>query len=268
MDDADESIFNQGEEFLADVRRTEVGLDLGTKLFDFGELRVGALTGSTQIDPRLTVINEIDGIDGIDDDTGGWRALFSFDRLDNANFPRSGTFAQLELYLSRDNLGADREYDRLYADVGHAWEFGKWTQIAGLAYGTDLGSELPVYDAFRLGGFLNMSGLNNGELVGSRMGKASLVTYRKLGRAPGLFGGDFYLGGSLEAGNAWPEGMENTASLSDLRYSGSVFGGVDTLFGPVYVGWGLSEGGRSQWYLLLGRIFGTSRLTTAPRLGG
>jgi NTE family protein len=259
-ENSDEFIWVAGQENVAAVERREFGLDLGARLFAIGELRVGALTGNARLE-------SVD-IGNINDDTGGWRALFNFDGLDNANFPRRGTAARAELYLSRDSLGADREYERLYVQVGHAWKFGKWTQIAGLAYGTDLGSELPAYDWFRLGGFLNLSGLGDGEVVGSRMGQASLITFRKVGSMPGLFGGNLYLGGSLEAGNAWPEGLESGATLSDLRYAGSIWGGVDTLFGPFYIAWGLSEGGRSEWYIFLGRIFGANRLRTTPRLGG
>jgi NTE family protein len=259
-EDSDESVFVSDQEMLVSTSRRETGLDLGTKLFAVGELRVGALSGKAKIVPQSIDFEETD------DDTGGWRLLFDFDGLDNANFPRSGTFSRLELYVSRDELGADREYDRLFANIGHAWSFGNWTQLAGLSFGTDLGSDLPSYDAFRLGGFLNLSGLNPNELAGSQMGQASLITYRKVGAVPGLFGGDLYLGGSFEAGNVWQR--EASSSLSDLRYAGSIWGGVDTLFGPLYAAWGLSEGGRNQWYIFLGRIFGANRLNTTPRLGG
>ena len=88
-----------------------------------------------RIDPRSPTSKEID------DDTGGWRLLFKFDGLDNANFPRSGTTSRSSSCMSsRDSLGADREYERLFAQIGHAWTIGKWAQIAS-AFGTDLGSE-------------------------------------------------------------------------------------------------------------------------------
>jgi NTE family protein len=267
-EDADERIFLGGLETVVESRRREWGLDIGTKLFSVGELRVGALQGRSEIDPRT-----ID-VDPIDADTGGWRMLFNFDGLDNANFPRRGTSALLELYLSRRSMGADLNYDRLFVSLGHAWKMGNWTQIASADYGTDLDSGLPAYDWFRLGGFLNLSGLRLGEVAGPEMGQLRLITYRKTGKIPSLFGGDLYLGASLEAGNAWfPEistsaGSYGGAALNDLRYAGSVFAGVDTLFGPLYLAYGISESSRSEWYLFLGRIFGADRFSSSPRIGG
>jgi hypothetical protein len=35
--------------------------------------------------------------------------------------------------------------------------------------------------------------------------------------------------------------------------NGSVFAGIDTLFGPLFLGGGISEGGDSNFYLSLGR---------------
>ena len=62
---------------------------------------------------------------------------------------------------------------------------------------------------------------------------------------------------------ALPEG---DASFSDLIPAGSLWAGVDTLFGPVTVGFGLAEGGKTTWYVYLGRLFGAPR-SVAERLG-
>jgi NTE family protein len=124
--------------------------------------------------------------------------------------------------------------------------------IAAADYGSGLGSDIPVYDEFTLGGFLNLSGFQRDILQGSVRGFARLLYYRRFGKAPGLLGGDMYLGGSLETGNVWLD--TDLAGFDDLRYSGSVFGGVDTLLGPVYLGYGRADGGTDSLYLFLGRI--------------
>jgi NTE family protein len=44
-------------------------------------------------------------------------------------------------------------------------------------------------------------------------------------------------------------------SFGDLRKNGSLFFGVDTPLGPVYLATGYDEGGDSAFYLFLGRTF-------------
>jgi NTE family protein len=56
---------------------------------------------------------------------------------------------------------------------------------------------------------------------------------------------------SLEAGDVWQ--IRSDISASDVLVNTSLFAGVDTFFGPLFIGAGLSEGGDSNFYLLLGR---------------
>jgi hypothetical protein len=51
--------------------------------------------------------------------------------------------------------------------VGPHWVFGT------IDLGTDLGSELPPYEQFELGGFLNLSGLERGAARGDVKGLAT-----------------------------------------------------------------------------------------------
>ena len=52
--------------------------------------------------------------------------------------------------------------------------------IGGLEYGTDLGSDIPFFDEFELGGFLNFSGLPRGELQGDVKALGTLGYYRQV----------------------------------------------------------------------------------------
>ncbi len=61
-----------------------------------------------------------------------------------------------------------------------------------------------------------------------------------------------YAGVSLEAGNTW---LERDDMFSDLRMNGSLFFGLDTPLGPVYLATGFDEGGDKAFYLFLGRTF-------------
>jgi NTE family protein len=59
-----------------------------------------------------------------------------------------------------------------------------------------------------------------------------------------------YLGASLEAGNAWSS--SDDIGFDSLLTNGSVFIGMDTYFGPVYLAAGFAEGGRTNFYLFVG----------------
>jgi NTE family protein len=56
---------------------------------------------------------------------------------------------------------------------------------------------------------------------------------------------------TLEIGNVYQE--QEPVSLETLRTAGSIFVGADTVIGPAFVGWGISEGGRRRIYLSIGR---------------
>jgi NTE family protein len=88
-------------------------------------------------------------------------------------------------------------------------------------------------------------------LSGPHTGLARLVYYRQVGATgSGIFNMPVYVGGSLEAGNAWLNRSE--MSLGSTVVNGSLFAGLDTFFGQLYVAAGFSENGESNFYLFLG----------------
>jgi len=243
----EESIFVGNALTVVESDRSEAGLDFGYQIGGIGQIRAGFVRGEFEIDP----------ISGVSDrmkfDLGYQRTQLIIDQIDDPYFPRKGTFARVDLGFSREGFGADDEYDRLSASVVEALSAGKNTWLIGLEFGTDLGSTLPFYADFSLGGFLNLSGLPRDSLAGPKLGMGRVVYYRQVGEMPSLLGGDFYLGASLEAGNVWAR--DASISLSDVLLAGSVWAGVDTVLGPMYAGYGVAEGGEHSFYFFLGRIF-------------
>jgi len=107
---------------------------------------------------------------------------------------------------------------------------------------------------FPLGGFLNLSGLRADSLTGPNFGIARLVYYRQIGRGgPGYLDVPTYLGMSLEAGNVWQKRSE--ARFGNTEKDASVFVGMDTFLGPVYLASGFDRHGNQAFYLFLGRTF-------------
>ncbi len=225
------------------------GLDLGLQFSRYGEIRAGVMRGRlfTDLDNGGVLTN------ASRQDIAGYTGRLTLDQLDSASFPRKGYFLRSALFLSRRSLGAELEYEKLetVAVVGHS--FGRNTVMARARYGSNLGSDLPSYDEYSLGGFLNLSGLPPASLRGQTSALAQLFLYRKILEMPQGIGRGVYLGGSLEAGNAWGPGV--SSSWSDLRPAGALFLGVDTVFGPIFFGYGRADSGDGSFYLFLGRPF-------------
>ena len=237
-----------GELALAEFEGGTVRLDFGIQFGNWGELRVGAEQGNIE-----GFVGEGDGLIEIDAELGQYRLEGTLDQLDNANFPRYGNFTTLLLERSRADLGADDPFDRLEFQTVGAYSWGRNT-ITGLGqYGSPLGDNLPVYAEFQLGGFLNLTGLQPGEVRGDKAALAVGTYYRQIANLPQALGGGIYLGMSLEAGNAWD--AARGFDFDDLRYTSSIWAGVDTILGPIYAGYGHADAGDDAFFLFLGQPF-------------
>ena len=99
-----------------------------------------------------------------------------------------------------------------------------------------------------------MSGITPESLVGPHFAIARGIYYRQVGRGgQGFLNVPVFIGTSIEVGNVWTS--RHDISLSSARTNGSLFIGLDTLLGPVYLATGFDEGGGSAYYLFLGRTF-------------
>ncbi|MEJ2132967.1 MAG: patatin, partial [Gammaproteobacteria bacterium] len=110
--------------------------------------------------------------------------------------------------------------------------------------------EAEATQAFQLGGFLELSGLEPDQLLGQQLFLGRAILLRQMRRSLFL---PSYLGMSLEAGEVWQD--QNDVSLGDLRVAGSLFVGFDTILGPFYFGGGWAEGGDRAAYVRLGQTF-------------
>jgi NTE family protein len=242
----------EGELERVHIAFTSASLDLGVQFRNVGELRVGAVRTSGDVD----ILTE-SAVEPFRFKLGGWRSSLTIDRFDNADFPRHGSSLEARLFLSRQAMGADTDYDQLDIFLSGAFSFGRNTILGWVDAASNLDSEIPFFERFQLGGFLNVSGLDPGTVEGNLGGVMTAVYARELALLPTGLGDGVYVGGSIEAGGAWETDSE--ASLSDLIWAGSVFVGADTRFGPLYLGYGQTEVGDSSFYLFLGRLFTQSR---------
>lgn len=238
-----------------DVVRGRLGADFGTTLRGT-ELRIGPYYGQTEVSldtgsPQLPV--------GRITDTGV-RARILYDTLDSAAVPRSGTRVLLEARNPLEALGADVQYTRAFLSATTAYSFGPNTLALKLKGGSSFGEQMPYYDQFPLGGFLNLSGYANEQFRGNDMAFAGLAYYRQIAALPPPIGRGLYLGASLEAGWLSEGVIRNPATGRNVilspeqdGYGGSIFFGSDTWIGPAYLGLGVSGSGESAIYVLLGQ---------------
>jgi NTE family protein len=229
-----------------DMKEGRIGIDAGAALGTWGEARIGPLWRRVEADvdtgsPLLPSVRE---------NTAGVRARLFADQRDNPFFPRKGHGATASLYVADEGMGSDRNYQRAEATLNGARSWGEHTFNATVSAGSDLGSGLPGYELFKLGGPLQLSGYRIGEFLGSGMTFGRLMYYKRTYALPEILGSGMYVGASLEAGNM--TGRVGETSGKGTLTSASVFLGADTFLGPAYFGVGVGEAGRWSVYLMLG----------------
>ena len=130
---------------------------------------------------------------------------------------------------------------------------GKSTLIPRLRLGGTLTGNPGPQNLFLLGGLLNLSGYQSGQVSGQYVGLGELIYLYRLDSASAAFTIPLYAGGSLEVGGAWNDLDE--VSFDSLIPAGSLFLGADTPLGPFYLGAGVADGSSVSLYMLLGKLF-------------
>ena len=228
------------------VRDAQVALQLGRRLGTLGEVRLGYQYGSVHAYPSTGVPQFTD----ISVKQGGLTAMLTLDQFDNWAFPTSGYNVSAQYWAYRDGLGADVDYDKGIVDANYAFGFQRHGLIVGGRYGTRFGTQLPLYDAFSLGGLFNLSGFQENQLLGTGVKLGRIIYHYRLGEG-NRFITAYYAGGSLEAGNVTDR--INGPVHSGVIWGSSLFVAADTAIGPLYLALGFAEGGSYAVYLYLGR---------------
>lgn len=234
------------------VRTFEYGLDAGREFGNWGEMRAGVLRTEGTARVKLGDFSVLDDRFGVH---AGFVRL-SYDRLDSANFPRSGQAFRAEWRGEGDsNSNGTPGADLLTLDWRGALSRGKNTAVAWISAGSTVGgSDTNVRSYFPLGGFLNLSGLRARSLAGPHYAIARFIYLRKVGSGgEGVLNVPAYAGISLESGNVW--NRRSDISFGSAQNDAALFFGADTYIGPAYLAAGFDEGGNTAFYLFLGRSF-------------
>ena len=241
------NVFDAAGNNLARYQLATYGLELGAgrEFGTWGEGRLGYRRGSGTAE--VTVGTPAPDLDV---DLGEVFLRLADDKFDDLYFPRTGHIGRVELRVARDGLGASSDYDQVLLSYAQAFSWGNNTVIGQFAGATTLDDDAPLAGLFRAGGFLRLSGFAEDELSGQHFGEANLIYMRRLAAAQ-FFAS--YLGASLELGNVWQDSSD--VSLDNTIFAGSVFLGLDTPIGPVYLAYGRTEQEDQAIYLYIGPRF-------------
>ncbi len=231
------------------LQRYGYGLSLGRQIANNGEIRFGVGQAWGEADVRV-------GDQQLPDfsfEEGYYQLRYSFDTVDDVDFPREGEDIGLTLRQYDPSLGSDRRYRQWEFRLDKAVSFGLDTLVFGGRYGRTLDDAEIVTSSFLLGGARQLSGFRQDALSGQNISLARMIYYRRM--TPRSFLPlDFplYLGASLERGRAW-----NNDNAFDSGYinAGSIFIGYETPLGPLNFSYGLNDEAERALYLNLGRSF-------------
>ena len=226
-------------EYRAGTGSTE--LAVGANLGLLGQARLGRRSShyKATLDTGLPLFPDLSVRDN------GWFAVLDLDQRNGLYFPNRGWSARASWYET-----AQRDYAKLTLEARGAWQLGSWVVATRAAATASPRGNLPFDDAASLGGFLNLSGFANGQLLGDNMRYVNLRGERIIGRAPLGLRGDMRLGLALEAGKMGTPITEprRTGWLN----SGTLYLGGETSLGPLYLGVGHSTSGATNAYLFIG----------------
>nr|WP_245000094.1 patatin-like phospholipase family protein [Chromobacterium violaceum] len=244
-------VFNEDHTVLATFNNSifETQLNAGVTLGKYGEWRFGLYRQDN--DFTLSQGDPDPGVNTRFRDVGVQTRLV-VDQFDNPRWPRAGYYFNGKLGAGLPGLGSEVN-QKFYDFTGElAHTYGDFTaRFTAKAKGNiDVRSDAFVPQ--QLGGFLNLTGYQSGELLASEVALARLMVYWRAASLPAVLGSGVYAGVSLEAGRLWGEDFSSLPQTHRWIPAGSVFLGADTILGPFFVGVGSAQGGRLTGYIYLG----------------
>ncbi len=233
-------------------RSGTLGIDLGQSWAELGELRMGLTQLVERTTPDLVANTQSAGTAVTIRETG-LRVAAVIDQLDFANFPTRGYRFDAEAVggrRQRSGSGLREDFTRLEAEGTIVGSWGQHTLNLYARVQRTPQDNLSALGRYTLGGFHQLSGYRSGQLDGNSVVFTRLTWYRRSLTVP-VFTRGFFVGATLEAGNAWQRWSE--VRSRDLRSGGSLFLGADTGLGPVYFGLTYAPQGSAGLYLFVGR---------------
>lgn len=186
--------------------------------------------------------------------SGELGVILEWDTLNNLYFPEKGMKGRVVFSNYDPAYSGDSHFSQITVRNLAAVSKGKHALALGAMYNGTIDDTPNFPNKYSLGGLFELTGLSTNELLGDNSALLSAVYFYELKRIeiipnrPALL----YLGASAEMGKVW----KNT-NLTDDRWigSGSVFAAADTIIGPIYLAWGITDNGHKAAHLALRPAF-------------
>ncbi|NNC37439.1 MAG: hypothetical protein EX271_05560 [Acidimicrobiales bacterium] len=215
----------------------------------WGELRAGL----TRVEGELSFTDESLRDANLDISDASALVQFSVDTLDTLSFPTSGSLLVARYEYHDEFLGGNTEFNAASVQAFKPTTFNRHTIGLGARLSGSDGRDANVIGTSDLGGFLSLSGFSEDELSGQYAAMALATYYYRLNRKSTLFDAPIYLGGSLEVGNVYQD--FDDIGFDDAVYAGSLFAGLKSPIGPVFIGIGTNDEGSTSLYFSIGSFF-------------
>ena len=235
------------------VRRAQAGALLGYNLSNAWRLEGGWVRGANRAHRLLNIPRDAK----ITTDYSAYVFDLTHDSLDDSDFPSAGGRTDFLLQAFDPGLGGDSSGQvlRLRSDRAIGGERNRF--LLGLRAHTTFDKADPLQSLESLGGFAQLSGFVERERVGQHSALGRAVYYRRLSNASRVFSLPAYLGLTLETGNVWDRRKD--VSVDSLIVAGSLFLGLETPFGPMFLSYGRNDQGQGSFYLNFGSLLGIQR---------
>jgi NTE family protein len=224
-------------------------VEIGSVFGRWGEVRAGVERSVVTTD-SVTVR----AVGGQTDQVAGYTLRSTYDQLDDVHFPHQGGSVHIRYFHSAKPLGADNQYEKLEIKGVKAFTRAKTTVLLTAHYADDLGSRLPYYENFSLGGLFNLSAYPTNYFQGGSAFNAGLMGYQRISDLPPVIGKGVYGGVALEGGRMERE-PAGLLAMNGTGYSASAYLAADTVVGPFYLLAAAGNHHQSAIYMALGINF-------------
>jgi len=234
---------------LAEYRTREgrVGVDLGVNLGVYGQAKVGWLERQLRatLDTGDPVFPDSKG------EVGGARAALALDTQDFAFFPTKGYQAKLDYFEAFRESNLQGKYGHVEGRLSGAWSPGDLIFLGRLEGGKATHGNVPLIDAFTLGGLGRLSAFAPAQIIGNdAYGLVSVQAQYRLTKPMPLLGLSLLAGVSYEAG--YMKSPITEPNLTGGINSYGVYLASNTIFGPMYLGYATSKDRSGRFYLFIG----------------
>ncbi len=215
----------------------------------WGELRGGI----TNANVKLSFTDETLGFNSLRLDDSFLLGRMTVDTLDSLSFPTKGGLLIAEYQVHDTFFGGDTEFNQSSLNAFKPFTIGRHTFGIGTRFGGSTGRDANLIGTTELGGFLTLSGFSEDELSGQYAAMILGTYYYRLNQQATLFDFPLYVGGSLEVGNVY-QSFDNIG-FNQAVYASSIFAGMRSPLGPVFVGIGYNDKGNTSLYFSIGSFF-------------